>query len=278
MPSPEKFQNNFIPKWFTNFKWNIFLPLIAKCKLMNRLVIYSLFVILFASCKVIQPNKMFEVPDDYQYAEFKQSQKEYIIQSFDKLELLVFTNDGMRLVNIESNNIYQQTQSSIEYLVEHDGMVKAPVLGRIKVDGLTVKQAEELLEEKYAEFYQKPFVKISVINRRVIVFSAGSENGTVILLTDENYTLIEALAMSGGISDMSKAYSVKLIRGDLNDPEIFLFNLSSIDDLRKSNLLLEANDIIYVETKPRYASRILNEISPYLSLLTTIILITQLFK
>lgn len=245
---------------------------------MKHLFLLSISLVILSSCKVIQPNKMFEVPDDYQYASFKQSQKEYIIQPFDKLELLIFTNDGMRLINIESGSVNQLYRSSIEYLVEYDGMVKAPVLGRIKVDGLTVKQAEEMLEEKYAEYYQKPFVKINVVNRRVIVFSSGSEFGTVIPLSDENYTLIEALAQSGGISDMSKAYSVKLIRGDMADPEIYLFNLSSIDDLRQSNLLLEANDIIYVETKPRYASRILNEISPYLSLLTTVILITQLFK
>ena len=77
---------------------------------------------------------------------------------------------------------------------------------------------------------------------------------------------------------MSKAYKIKLIRGDLSNPEIYLFNLSNIKDLEKANLLLEANDIIYVETKPRYAARVLTEISPYLSLLTTVILITQLFK
>ena len=245
---------------------------------MQKLILIGISIVLLSSCKVMQPNKMFQVPDDYQYSEFKSSKKEYIIQPFDKLSLQIYTNDGIRLVIVEDNINNNQTNYGLEYLVEYDGMIKVPVLGRVKIDGLTVKEAEKMLEVQYAKFYQKPFIKINVVNRRVIIFSGGSEKGAVIPLAEENFTLIEALAQSGGISDVSKAYKIKLIRGDLSNPEIYLFNLSNIKDLEKANLLLEANDIIYVETKPRYAARVLTEISPYLSLLTTVILITQLFK
>ncbi len=245
---------------------------------MQRLIIISISVLFLASCKIMQPNKMFEVPNKYQYSEFKPSKKEYIIQPFDKLNLQIYTNDGIRLINVESNAIGNQSYGAITYLVEYDGLVKVPVLGRVKIDGLTVKEAEKLLEEKYAEYYQMPFVIIKVVNRRVLVFSGGSENGKVIPLTEENFTLIEALAQAGGVSDFSKAYRIKLIRGNMNKPEVYLFNLSKISDIENVNLLLEANDIIYVETRPKYASRILNEFSPYMSLFTTILLIAQLVK
>lgn len=245
---------------------------------MQRLIIIGISVVFLASCKIIQPNRMFEVPDNYQYSEFKPSKKEYILQAFDKLNIQVYTNDGIRLVNIESSTSLNQSGSGLIYLIEYNGMIKVPVLGFVKIEGLTVKEAEKFLEDKYSEYYQKPFILINVVNRRVIVFAGGSENGTVIPLTEENFTLIEALAQAGGISDFSRAYRIKLIRGNLNNPDVYLFNLSKISDLENVNLLLEANDIIYVEKRAKYASRILTEIAPYMSLLTTILLVIQLVR
>ena len=143
---------------------------------------------------------------------------------------------------------------------------------------MTIREAEKKLEDLYVKYYNNPFVYINVINRRVIVFSSGATKGMVIELKNENYTLIEALAESGGISDMGKAYKIKLIRGDLNNPEVYLFNISKIKDMSKANFLLQSNDIIYVETRPKYASRFMTEVSPYLSLLSTGLIVYSLFS
>ncbi|GAB4279711.1 MAG: hypothetical protein Kow0068_03760 [Marinilabiliales bacterium] len=221
---------------------------------------------------------MFKTDPDFSYSEFKESQKEYIIQPFDRLEIRIFTNNGYKLINIGNENTYNQTNTPIDYLVEFDGNVKVPVLGRVKLDSLTIREAELKLENLYKNYYNNPFVYINVINRRVIVFSEGSTKGTVIDLKNENYTLIEALAESGGISDLGKAYKIKLIRGDLTNPEVYLFNISRIKDMSKANFILQSNDIIYVETRPRYASRILSEISPYFSMITTGLVIYSLFS
>lgn len=242
---------------------------------------YLLFIILsftIFSCRIIHPNDMFKTGKDFKYSEFKESEKEYQIQPFDVLDIQIFTNDGYRLINVgTTNNAMQNRNNSIDYNVEYDGFVKLPSLGRVDISNKTLREAEEFLEKQYETLYQNPFVKISVTNRRVIMFSGGSENGKVIDLKNENYTLIEALAEAGGLSNLSKAYRIKLIRGDLNNPEIFLFNVSKIEDMQKANFLLEANDIIYVEARPKYASRIMSEISPYLSIITTGLLIYGLF-
>ena len=227
-------------------------------------------IILFSSCKVFQPNKMFKTKSNYSYSDFKPSEVEYKIKTSDKLSIRITTNDGFKLINIEGG---QQQLQGMEYLVEFDGKVKVPTLGRIDIAGLTLREAEKKLEELYKEFYQSPFVQISVTNRRVIIFSQGSESGTVVNIDEENFTLIEALAQVGGISNNGKSYKIKLIRGSLNNPEIFIYNVSSIKDMQKANFLLQANDIIYVESRPRYVSKVLEEITPYLSLLTSMLLI-----
>ena len=243
---------------------------------MKKYLTFILISILFASCKVIDPSEMFQTEKNFKYSKFQASEKEYIIQPFDKLNLKIYTNNGFRLIDVQANaSNNNQNKNAISYLVEYDGKVKVPTLGRIKISGLTIREAEKLLEQKYSQYYKKPFVLINVTNRRVVIFSGGSSKGAVLPITNENFTLIEALAQAGGIDNFSKSYKIKLIRGDLNNPQVFLFNISDLKDMKNANFVLQANDIIYVETRPRYSSKILIELTPYLSLLTTILLLSR---
>ena len=66
---------------------------------------------------------------------------------------------------------------------------------------------------------------------------------------------------------------MKLIRGDLRNPQIQLIDLSTIEGVKQSNLLLQANDIIYVEPTRNLSESILVKISPIVGLFTTIILV-----
>lgn len=229
---------------------------------------------LFTGCKVLNPSEMFSTDSNFPYATFEEEKEEYIIKPFDKLSVRIFTNDGIQLIDMESNagNLANSSYQT-PYMVEFDGLVKVPTLGRIKVAGLTIKETEKLFEEEYSKFYQKPFVLVNVTNRRVVVFTSGSNNGTVLTIENERFTLIEALAQSGGIDDFSKAYRIKLLRGNLTDPKIYLFNISSIEEMKKANMVLQANDIIYVEKRARYTSRTLNELSPYIALFNTFTLV-----
>jgi polysaccharide export outer membrane protein len=215
------------------------------------------------------------VPKNHPYATFKPIEKEYVIQPFDKLDIKIFYNNGAQLIELNQQSLNQQR---IEYLVEFDSLAKLPYLGRIKLAGLTIRKAEELLEHKYKDFIVEPFVLIEIINKRIIVFTSGASTGKVLTIKNENYNLIEALAESGGINDFSKSYRIKLLRGNLNNPDVYLFNLQKINNMKDANFLLQPNEIIYVEARPRYASKILSEITPYLSLLSSAILVYTIFK
>jgi polysaccharide export outer membrane protein len=211
---------------------------------------------------------MFKTNSAYDYAEFKPEQVEYIIQPYDDLDIKIYTNKGDRLIDVKGDSRMQQ--NPIVYTVEYDGQVKIPTLGLVKISGKTVREAEKMLEQKYQAFFKEPFVKLEVTNKRVIVFSSGSSAGQVIQFSNDNYTLIEALAQSGGIEDYGKSYKIKLLRGDLNNPQIFIFNIRNIKDINNVNFQVLSNDIIYVEDRPRYATKFLKEITPYLTLFTSI--------
>ncbi len=238
-------------------------------------IVFFCALIVLNSCGVFVSNEMFKVPKGYTFAEFKPNEKEYVLQPFDKLSVKIFYNNGAQLIELNQNTTMQ---NPIEYTIEYDGLVKLPYLGRVQLSGMTIRKAEEYLENRYKEFIVEPFVKLEVTNKRVIVFTSGASTGKVLTIRNDNYTLIEALAESGGISDFTKSYRIKLIRGDLNNPNIYLFNLQKVQNMKEANFLLQANDIIYVEARPRYGYRILTEITPYLSLLSSALLVYSLLK
>jgi polysaccharide export outer membrane protein len=222
---------------------------------------------------------MLKTGKNYQYSKSPDSTKnaDYIISANDVIEFRIFSNDGFKLIDLtslnQSNRDYQMN-NRMDFLVEFDGFVKLPILGRTKLTGLTIREAELMLEEKYASYYVKPFILMSVQNKRVIIFPGNAGDAKVIPLLNNNTTLIEALALAGGISDDGKAQKVKLIRRIGDKDEVYLIDLSKIEGIKQANLVLQANDIIYVEPRRKIANKALAEIAPIVSLLTsTLVLI-----
>lgn len=200
------------------------------------------------------------------------AERNYVIQKNDYLSIDVFTNKGERI--IDPNNELQQgmqnqrrTHEEFSYLVKQDGTVKLPIVGQIKIDSLTLDMAERLLETEYDKYYKESFVKLNYTNKRVILL--GALGGQMIPLVNENMTLIEILAMAGGLDMGSKSQNIKLIRGDLSAPEVFQINLSTIDGMRNTMISMEPGDIIYVEPWRRPWLEGIRDISPVLSLLSS---------
>lgn len=231
--------------------------------------------VLLNSCKTMNPSTMFKTKKDYKYNDFENEKLEYVIRPYDKLSVRIYTNNGMQLIDVEGGG---EKGSGVDtYTVDKDGLVKLPTIGMINVLGLSIKNTEKLLEEKYSKYYKNPFIIVKVTNRRVVVFTSGSTSGTVLTIENEKFTLIEALAQAGGLDDLGKAYRIKLLRGDLKNPKVYLYNISSIEEMQKANMILQANDIIYVEKRGRYTQRFLGEIMPFITLFNTAILIFVTF-
>lgn len=245
---------------------------------MKQIVFLIIGLICFTSCKVLVPEQMLRTPYSYEYSDIKELEKaeEYKIAPNDKLYFRIFTNRGEKLIDP-----LDATRTGIRetiYLVEHDGKVKLPVLGRIDIAGNTLREAEKILEDKYSTYYNRPFVQLKVTNNRVTIFPGGRGGSSKVLyLENTNTTLFEALAMAGGITD-GKAHNVKLIRGKPDNPKVYHIDLSTIEGIEQANLVLQANDIIYVDPRERVPQRILENISPYLSLATTLLLIYSLIN
>jgi polysaccharide export outer membrane protein len=88
-------------------------------------------------------------------------------------------------------------------------------------------------------------------------------------LNNVNTTLLEVIALAKGLSQDARANSIKLIRKNSGKREIYKIDLSSIYGLKQAEMIVQSNDYIYVDVKPRIASSVLTEVSPWLTMLTT---------
>jgi polysaccharide export outer membrane protein len=189
---------------------------------------------------------MFRVPSNNEYdVDQTIGNVEYRVSPNDIVSMSVYTNDGFKLIDLTASAESVMSRGgagmnnmSFQYLVEPDGNMKLPIIGKLKLAGLTIREAEKFLETQYANFYNKPFVVIRIVNRRVTVFPGTGGSGRMVNLDNESTTVIEALALAGGITNTGKARKIKLIRGDLRNPRVILIDLSTIEGLKQGNLLL----------------------------------------
>ena len=197
---------------------------------MRKLIL--LFIVLpFFSCRTLNPSLMFQTGKNYPYAvdSLNKQATQYVIAQEDLIAMRIFTNEGFRLIDVtQGTNGTNGTGESIQYLVEPDGNVKLPLIGKLYLKGMNVQQAEKFLEEKYALYYNSPYVTLHVSNLHVLVFSGDGGTGKVVNLANENTTVVEALTLAGGILSRGKAYKIKIIRGDLKNPLVFYVDLSTM--------------------------------------------------
>jgi polysaccharide export outer membrane protein len=224
----------------------------------------------------------------------------YLIQKNDYLEFFMVTNKGEILVDPTSEFAkqagggVQAGGASLKYLVQHDGKVELPILGRVKVDSLTLSQCDSFLSKQYSKYYFEPFVKCKISNRRVFLLGlgatmsmvggggggigGGSGGARVIVLETENVTIAEFFAMAGIPAPFSHSNRIKIIRGDLKNPKIFTLDLTHINAFKNDNLLIQPNDIVYVEPAVRIVFDVLRDVSVYTGIFTTIISIYLLTR
>lgn len=222
---------------------------------------------------------MFKTDKNYQYAKdtLQQLNQEQGISADDKLEMKLFTNTGFQLVDVFGTS-GGAASLGVSYLVESDGKVKLPILGKIDLKNKTTKEAERILEEKYSLYFIDPFVLLKIVSRNVYVFQGESGGATVVNLEKDNTSIFEVLAIAGGINERSKVKKIKIIRGDLKNPEIHLLDLSSVQSIAQSDLAVKSNDIIYVEQTKETDKKILNTITPILSILSSFIILANYFN
>ena len=194
----------------------------------------------------------------------------YKISPDDKISFSLATNDGAKLIEGISSGVSARSgMGSLVYLVRSNGFVELPVLGKVEVAGLTIEECEDKLVDLFSVQYKEPFVQVTVTNNRIIIFPGNGSSARVVALSNPNTTLMESIALAGGIAGRGKANTVKLMRVVEGKREIYIMDLSTIEGLQYADMLVQANDYIYIEPTAEIASGIIRELAPIVSLIST---------
>lgn len=237
--------------------------------------------------------------------------RNYKISANDYLAISVFTNKGERLIDPNGEfraNINQQTMAQgggnnnnnlmrqggqdvrlpifrnsdipFSYLVTAEGHVDLPMIGKLKVEGLTLQEASDLLTKEYGKYYLDPFIMVQYLNKRVLVMGALGEQ--VVPLRNENMTLLEVLTIVGGMQMQANVTNIRLIRPDpvsgFKNPSVQIVNLGSIKGLQSANLDMMPNDVVYIEPRRKFDTTNLGIITGLTGTITSLVSVFLLFK
>ena len=213
-----------------------------------------------------------------------------IFRSDDLVSIFVMSGDLVTAApfNINSTNVVTNNAGYItgapapqSYLIDKEGNIDFPVIGKIKIGGLARTDAIVLIKSKLKEFIQEPTINIRIVNYKITVLGEVIKPG-VYTIPNERITLLEAIGLAGDLTITGKRSNIMVLREIDGKKMEYRIDLTSKDLINSPVYYLNQNDVIYVEPNrsrinsssinPNIASIVISSVS---LLITTIVLITK---
>lgn len=132
------------------------------------------------------------------------------------------------------------------FLVDKDGNVAMPMLGNIKILGLTTYQARQVIQDIASKYFKEPTVQVRFANYKITVIGEVARPATY-TVPNEKVTLLDAIGLAGDLTIYGKRENVLLIRDSGAQKEFVRFDLNSSETFKSPYFYLKQNDVIYVE-------------------------------
>ena len=199
-----------------------------------------------------------------------------IVVSCKNPELALPFNNQSGIVNVSEDGTSisaQQTAAAVKgYRVDNEGCIVFPILGKLKVEGLTVAELSELIRNKIVagNYISDPQVSVEFLNFKYIMI--GAIGSGVYTVDGDRITLVEAIAKAGDLANNARLDRVIVIREVDGKREQFVHDMRSKEIFDSPCYYLQQNDIVYVEPKykeKRNEDRVLQYITLATSLAST---------
>lgn len=222
---------------------------------------------LFASCKTRQNLVYFHSGNEKDSTEsIKASVFEFKFKTDDIVAIQVSGSDPELLKPFLMNSSMSNNQDGYEtgnaskdgYLIDQNGEINFPVIGKIKFGGLTRIQAIDLLTLKLKDYVNDPIVNIRVTNFKITVLGSVQHPGTF-MIPNERITILEALGLCEDTKITGVRKNVLIIRENQNGKQEIRLDLTSKDIFNSPAYYLQQNDVVYIEPNnlERFSSTIL---------------------
>jgi len=170
---------------------------------------------------------------------------EYKILPQDRLKVVLYKDPGQ--ITMEGAGKMGEDINPGGILVNAAGYIKLPLIGKIKVAGLTQTQASDKIEKMYKKELTDPSVYVEILNKRLFILGEVHKQG-VVKLDKEKMTLFEAIAFAGGLTDDAIRNDIVIISYHPSKGMVMRrVDLTDFDHMRYASLMLRPNDIVYIK-------------------------------
>jgi polysaccharide biosynthesis/export protein len=173
------------------------------------------------------------------------------------------------------NNLWQTLQGQFlyGYLVDADGSISLPALGKVNVVGLTLIECEAKIKAKAEEYLKEVTAKVRLLNYKVTVMGEVTNPGVYYNFNPE-FTIFDALGSAGGATPSAKLNKILVLRRVGDGSKTITLDLSSQTALASEGYFLEPNDVVVIPpAKYKNAQLGLPFYTTVLSTVTTFILV-----
>ena len=237
---------------------------------MKRIFYILVVGFLLSSCVTARKVNYMQEPDKYipSYADTL-SFEDYQLRIGDRLYVYVYSLDEkvQSMYNAGGSNASQMRQQMSRggtygsydlytYLIDDEGNIDFPTIGKQYVRGLTTREVKKQLEDELSKLlkeipgFSTVSVEVNIVNRSFSII--GAQSGRY-MITKEKMTIFEALAMAGDLGEFNSRKEIKLVREKEGVTTIKTFDARSKDLVNSEYYYVEPNDIIYIRQIPGYS-------------------------
>ena len=238
---------------------------------LKNILFFALVGLALSSCVTARKVNYMHKPDNQipSYADTL-SYEDYVLRIGDRLYIYVYSlnEDVQKMYNAGGANSSQMRQQMgngggmygsydlYTYLVDEEGNIDFPTIGKVAVQGMTTREVKLKLEQELGTLlqeipgYSMVSVEVNIVNRSFSIIGAKSGRYQI---NKEKMTIFEALAMAGDLGEFNSRKEIKLVREKNGVTTIKTFDARSEDIVNSEYYYIEPNDIIYIRQIPGYS-------------------------
>ena len=239
-----------------------------------------LFLFTFSSC--ITNRDLEYIRSSKEIKNAKANKHDYRLQMGDLMSIQISTtteqqHDFFNKENLANSQLMMQNPYLYGYIIKEDGNLDLPSFGKVRAEGFTLQELENVIKKIAESYFESPIVKLNIINFKISILGEVNNPGTFKII-DPEVNILYALSLSGDMTQFGNRRKVKVIRNENELNRVFYVDLTKKGVLNNADFMLQPHDIIYVSPlrKKFYAfNNINNIVSMSLSAVTLFILINN---
>jgi polysaccharide export outer membrane protein len=149
------------------------------------------------------------------------------------------------------------------YIVDENGEIDFPVLGKIALKNLTATEAKNKLIDSLKIYLKDPVVNIRFVNFRVSVLGEVSNPG-IFIINNDRITVLEALSMAGDLTDYGNRTNILVVREQDGIRKYGELNLQSSDIFKSEFYYLKQGDVVYIEPTENKEGAVRDQLGEYI--------------